>query len=517
MKNLYIIILLITLNGCKKSEDGKVEVVPLAPAELKGTIVSKGQVDLTWKDNSTNETGYKIERKTDSGVFTEIGSSSKDVTTFSDKTVAINTNYTYRVYSFNQVGKSIQYSNEVSIKIIDVPALTTTAIAQILSLSAMSGGNVTSDGGSAITARGVVWSTSSNPMVNLITKTIDGTGTGSYSSAISNLTANTTYFIRAYATNAVGTAYGNEQTFKTLNQEGVTVAGGNGSGDLSNQLSNPRGIFLDNQGNLYIVDNRVGTKPYYSRVQKWAPGASQGITVAGGINLGSSSNQLQLPEGIFVDALGNLYIADTGNNRIQKWAPGASQGVTVAGGNGSGGALNQLARPSSVFVDSQGNLYISEMENHRVTKWSLGASQGIIVAGGNGFGNGSNQFYQPRSVQVDTQGNIYVRDGANPRVQKWAPGAKDGITVVEGYNGTVGGQAWGMFLDTNNNLYIVDSGNFRVLKYIPGATQGVIVAGGHGSGNAPNQFADPSWVYVDNNGNIYVSDSANSRVQKWSK
>ena len=92
MKKLYIIILLLTFCGCKKSEDGTVEVIPLAPTELKGTIVSKDQVDLTWKDNSTNETGYKIERKTDSGNFTEIGSNAADVTIFSDKTVILNTN-----------------------------------------------------------------------------------------------------------------------------------------------------------------------------------------------------------------------------------------------------------------------------------------------------------------------------------------------------------------------------------------------------------------------------------------
>lgn len=116
MKKLYYILFFVALSGCKKSEDGTVEVIPLAPTELKGTLVSKDQVDLSWKDNSTNETGYKIERKTDSGVFAEIGSTATDVPTFSDKTVSININYSYRVYSYNKVGKSINYSNEVSIK-----------------------------------------------------------------------------------------------------------------------------------------------------------------------------------------------------------------------------------------------------------------------------------------------------------------------------------------------------------------------------------------------------------------
>lgn len=113
MRKILIIINLIVLIGCKKSEDGTVEVVPLAPTELKVTIASKTQADLTWKDNSTNETGYKIERKTDNGVFSEVGSTTTDVTNFSDKKVSLYTNYTYRIYSFNKAGKSIQYSNEV--------------------------------------------------------------------------------------------------------------------------------------------------------------------------------------------------------------------------------------------------------------------------------------------------------------------------------------------------------------------------------------------------------------------
>ncbi|WP_395804394.1 fibronectin type III domain-containing protein [Daejeonella sp.] len=216
MKNLYFILLLLVVNGCKKSEDGKVEVVPLAPTELKATVISKDQVDLTWKDNSSNETGFKIERKTDSGNFTEIGSTAADLTTFSDKTVSLNTNYTYRVHSFNQVGKSVNYSNEVSLKTINVPTLFTSRI-DLVSSGAQSGGDITSDGGSAITARGVVWDTKPNPTIALSTKTNDiGTGLGAYMSNITGLTANTLYYVRSYATNSAGTGYGNELTFNAI-------------------------------------------------------------------------------------------------------------------------------------------------------------------------------------------------------------------------------------------------------------------------------------------------------------
>lgn len=115
MKRRYFFILITFLIGCKKSTDGTVDAVPLAPTELKGAVYSINQIDLTWKDNSTNENGYKIQRKTGSGVYTEIGSTANDVSTYSDKTVIANTLYTYRIFSFNKAGKSIEYSNELSL------------------------------------------------------------------------------------------------------------------------------------------------------------------------------------------------------------------------------------------------------------------------------------------------------------------------------------------------------------------------------------------------------------------
>jgi hypothetical protein len=226
MKSIKYASLVFLLIGCTISEEGVVDVVPLAPSELKATLVSNSQVDLSWKDNSTNETEYKIERKTETGNFIEIGSTSKDVTSFSDKTLTPNTSYTYRVYGLNQVGKSITYSNEVTIKTIVIPTITTTAITELISSGAKSGGTISSDGGSVITSRGVVWGTTSNPTISLTTKTSDGTGSGSFQSSITGLAANTNYYIRAYATNSVGTSYGNELSFTTLSIN--TVVGANG-------------------------------------------------------------------------------------------------------------------------------------------------------------------------------------------------------------------------------------------------------------------------------------------------
>lgn len=96
-----------------------------------------------------------------------------------------------------------------------VPELTTLALSNITETMAQSGGNITSDGGAEITSRGIVWSTAQNPTIDLETKTMDGIGVGTFESNLSNLTSNTSYYVRAYASNSVGTAYGNELTFTT--------------------------------------------------------------------------------------------------------------------------------------------------------------------------------------------------------------------------------------------------------------------------------------------------------------
>ena len=117
----------------------------------------------------------------------------------------VNTDYGYGGNKF--VGSSIRCIRNSN--------LTTTSIGSITSTGASSGGNFTFDDGATITARGVVWSTSSGPTVSLSTKTMDGTGTGTFTSTISGLSESTTYYVRAYATNTAGTVYGNEVTFIT--------------------------------------------------------------------------------------------------------------------------------------------------------------------------------------------------------------------------------------------------------------------------------------------------------------
>ena len=127
-----------------------------------------------------------------------------------------NTTYYVRAYATNSAGTA--YGNEHSFTTLAIvlPIVTTTAIFAITSTSANSGGTLTSDGGGTVSAWGVCWSTSANPTLanSFLQNTVSS---GSFSSALSGLTLNTTYYVRAFATNSAGTAYGNEQIFTTTN------------------------------------------------------------------------------------------------------------------------------------------------------------------------------------------------------------------------------------------------------------------------------------------------------------
>lgn len=306
----------------------------------------------------------------------------------------------------------------------------------------------------------------------------------------------------------------------------ITVAGGNGNGAAANQLSYPLGIFVDPAGNVYVADGDN------ERILKFPPGSSSatdGITVAGGNGGGSAANQLSGPDALFVDAIGNLYVADTYNGRIQKFPPGsgsATAGVTVAGGNGVGSAANQF-EPSGVCLDGFGNLYVTDYLNGRILKFppgSTGATNGVIVAGGNGQGSAANQLAGAYSGILDGSGNIYVADQSNGRVQKFPPGstsATNGITVAGGNGiGTAANQLYDpscIFLDSRGNLYVDDMENARIQEFPPGstgATNGITVAGGIGWGAGPSQFSGSYGVFVNGSGDIYIGDIDNSRVQE---
>ena len=135
--------------------------------------------------------------------------------------MSYNANYTSSngITTSNTVTKSQTTSELITLFFTEsssttLPTVTTSTVSNTTSSTATCGGNVTNDGNATVTARGVCWSTSHNPTVSN-SHTTDGSGTGSFTSSITGLSQNTTYYVRAYATNSVGTAYGNEVSFTT--------------------------------------------------------------------------------------------------------------------------------------------------------------------------------------------------------------------------------------------------------------------------------------------------------------
>lgn len=135
--------------------------------------------------------------------------------TFNSSITALNPGTTYYIcaYATNSVGTA--YGNVITFKTTATkPTLTTVAVTEITANSATSGGNISNDGGATVSVRGLCWSTNPNPTTDHF-KTTDGAGPGIFSSAMTNLTSGTIYYVRAYATNNMGTSYGNEVSFNT--------------------------------------------------------------------------------------------------------------------------------------------------------------------------------------------------------------------------------------------------------------------------------------------------------------
>ena len=194
------------------------------PTVTTGQVTNITQTTATAGGNVTNAGGGTVTARgvcwstshnpTVSNSHTTDGTGTGSFTS-SITNLTANTTYYFRAYATNSAGTA--YGSEVSfttLQNVSLPTVTTSQVTSITQTTATGGGNITNAGGGTVTARGVCWSTSHNPTVSN-SHTTDGTGTGSFTSSIINLTANTTYYVRAYATNSAGTAYGSEVSFTT--------------------------------------------------------------------------------------------------------------------------------------------------------------------------------------------------------------------------------------------------------------------------------------------------------------
>ena len=198
---------------CIKS-DLPVITTTAASSITSNSVVSGGNITFDGNDPITargicwNTTGNPTiaDQKTTDG-------SGKGTFNSSISELTPGTTYYVCAYATNSVGTA--YGNVITFKTTATkPTLTTVAVTEITANSATSGGNISNDGGATVLARGLCWSTNPNPTTDSF-KTTDGAGPGTFSSALTNLASGTIYYVRAYATNNIGTSYGNEVSFST--------------------------------------------------------------------------------------------------------------------------------------------------------------------------------------------------------------------------------------------------------------------------------------------------------------
>ncbi|RIV69885.1 hypothetical protein [Flagellimonas aequoris] len=308
-----------------------------------------------------------------------------------------NTQYYFRAYAINSKGTA--YGSEITFTTnASLAELTTKAVTEITENSAQSGGEIVADGGKAITSRGICWSTTTNPTID-DNKTVDGEGVGSFDSAMSNLLADTEYFVRAYATNSEGTVYGNELSFITsaevdkiyegdiilrtqqevddfgvnnyIEVTGMVSIGVGGANDISNvdALSDLKSIGKDliiydndNLGNLDGLSNLTSIQGdltiNFNDVFTNIDGLGNLISVTGDIEI-AGNDSLQNIQGLSnLESLGGGFSIRT-NNVLSSLNgfPGltAMNGSLTVQGNGSLTNLDGLESTVSV----NGNLIIS--------------------------------------------------------------------------------------------------------------------------------------------------------------
>lgn len=333
---------------------------------------------------------------------------------------------------------------------------------------------------------------------------------------------------------------GNGRIRRIRSSQVNTVAG---SGAVDGRLATetvfnlPAGVVRDATGNILISDS------YHYRVRKVDASTGRVSTVAGTGIPGVTAGRLSSPAGMATSALGT-YFTDPDANRVMRINPdgsvrqiaGATNGAAGFSGDGLSATSARLDTPQGIAVDANGNVFIADWGNNRIRRINpegiitTVAGNGLVAASGDG-GPALSAGLSPWSLATDGSGNLYISDDYNDRIRKWTAGtgvittvAGDGIT---GYSGD-GGPATaarmalpgGIAVDAQNNVFFADTLNL-VVRRVDGRTGVITTIAGSGSpfhdlesGPALGVSMAPGEIAVEPSGSVLVADFLNDRIRR---
>jgi uncharacterized protein (TIGR03663 family) len=275
-------------------------------------------------------------------------------------------------------------------------------------------------------------------------------------------------------------------------------------GKGNGQFQDPRGIAVDEAGNVYVADSGN------HRIQKFD---SDGKFLVQWGSQGMGSGQFQEPWGIAVDAEGHVYVADTWNHRVQKFDAEGNFLLQWGGYRATGGAAvgeeGFFWGPRDIAIDTVGNVYVTDTGNKRVQAF---APDGQFLGQWGGFGVEDGLMDEPVGIAIDQEGNIYLADTWNQRVQKFDKDFKfvSKWPISGWYGESVVNKPY--LAASGDRVYVTDPEGYRVLVF---DQSGEFVATFGEYGFDSKSFSLPTGVAVDGEGNVYITDSANHRVMKF--
>jgi sugar lactone lactonase YvrE len=318
----------------------------------------------------------------------------------------------------------------------------------------------------------------------------------------------------------------------------VGVAGHLDETGTAARFNDPMGVAVDSAGTVYVADSGNNTIRAISPSGNVSTLAGAFLQRGGADGTGINA-QFSVPYGLAVDGSGSLYVADSGNLTVREVTPGAVV-TTLAGTAGEGqagsedgtGPSSRFTYPSGVASDSVGNVYVADMGNDTIRKIAPGAVVTTLAgqAGQSGSADGtgsSARFFAPTAVAVDGAGNVYVADTGNYAIRKITPAGM--VTTLaggsRGYQDGTGSAArisdpTGLAVDGAGNIFVADAGNNSIREVSPAGVVTTLAGSANqlfgdadGVGTAA-RFWDPVGVAVDGSGNIYVADSSNYTIRK---